>query len=139
MRHKDVSQCAVGAFFQYLAMRFERTGEMAEAPDFSVNRDWFDIKYLVSMKQNRKSESDRDFKTAIGNQSYAEGLKKVLSSLGLDSRHFVHIGRVVGSVELEMQEVDEWAIKYLGNWDNDTRQMRYSSKLPMKALRAMSG
>ena len=55
------------------------------------------------------------------------------------SKHFVHFGRSVGAIQAELYGLDSASIKSLGNWNPDTQEDRYSSKLPLKPLRVMAG
>lgn len=57
--------------------------------------------------------------------------------MDIESKHFIHIGRCLG--EGELNEVDADVMRQLGNWNIDTYQHVYSSKLPLKGLRAMAG
>jgi hypothetical protein len=132
LRHSNVFECGVGSFALYLCLRFEMSGEMDPPPDFSENKEWFDLKLLTdaSKENNRQSMS---------NDSYAKGIKKVLGELGIVSKHYVHLGRVMAPIYLEFLEVEQNDIRILGNWDPKTQESRYSTKLPMKALRMMAG
>jgi hypothetical protein len=129
MRHKDVTLCSIGALALYLLARFEFGGETI---DFSSNETWFDVKLLVE-------KSMANHKKAITDQYYAKSIRNACASLGIVSKHFVHFGRSVGAVQAEMYELDGSEIKVLGNWNPDTQEDRYSSKLPLKALRVMAG
>ena len=66
-------------------------------------------------------------------------MKQACNALGITSKHFVHFGCDTGVVACEMQEVDPQYIKMIGNWNLDVREDRYSSKLPLKAMRALAG
>ena len=129
MRHKDVTLCSIGALALYLLARFEFGGETI---DFSSNEKWFDVKLLVE-------KSMANHKKAITDHNYAKSIRNACASLGIVSKHFVHFGRSVGAVQAEMYELDGSEIKVLGNWNPDTQEDRYSSKLPLKALRVMAG
>ena len=120
----------------YLMVRFQVSGEFEAdcCPDFTKNQDWFDIKLLVDA-----TGRNPDFEKPMSNQSYAKAIKSVLKELGITSNHFVHIGRVMGPVVLEMLEVDHDKIRLLGNWDPKIQETRYSSKLPLGILRSMAG
>jgi hypothetical protein len=133
MRNADVNQCGVGSFALYLMMRFEMTGEMnPPPPDFTDNREWFLIKLLSNGHRGDQTAS-------MANDSYAKGMKLILKSLGIASSHYVHLGRVMGPVKLEFEELDQEDIRTLGNWNPSTQEKSYSSKLPMKAIRTMAG
>lgn len=51
----------------------------------------------------------------------------------------MHFGRAVGAVQAELLEIAPSLVKQLGNWNPDTQEDRYSTKLPLRALRAMAG
>lgn len=128
-RHKDVRKCGVGALAFYLLFRFELTGEFDSIEyDLTDNKDWFDVKLLVDAQGT-------DYKKSISNKTYADAMKAVLKQLGIASSHYVHFGRVVGAIELELLEMSSDEIRQLGNWDPSTQEKCYSSKLPMKGIR----
>ena len=129
--HIDVHQCGIGAFVFYLYLCFHVTGEMENPPDFTDNKAWFDIKLLVDVISTDRTKP-------MANDSYAKGMKHVLRELHIASRHYVHLGRVMGPVLLEFEEITREDIKNLGNWEPSTQEARYSTKLPMKALRTMA-
>jgi hypothetical protein len=108
MRHKDVRECAIGAFAFYLLFRFSVSGEMDDdnRPDFSINEEWFDVKIL--------SDGSLDNKKVMNSRSYTEPLRKVFDKLGIIASHFGHFGRVVGPVKLEFEEVPTELIRILG-------------------------
>jgi Centromere DNA-binding protein complex CBF3 subunit, domain 2 len=66
-------------------------------------------------------------------------MKKVFKVLGLPTKHTAHLGRILGPKKLEMLESDQNDIRVLGNWDPKTQESTYSTKLPMKTMRAMAG
>ena len=131
-RHKDVLLCGGGALAFYLLYRFFVTGEMDEPPDFTSNTAWFDIKLLVDSQAN-------DFTKAVKNTTYADAMKAVLKDLEIPSDHYLHFGRVMGAIDLERLERESDEVRQLGNWDPKTQEVRYSTKLPMKAIRAKAG
>ena len=134
MRHRNVLMCGFGAFGFYMMLRFSVSGEMNEThrPDFTNNKDWFSIKIITSGRVNdRKEELKKD--------SYSRAMKELCIVLGIPTRHYVHLGRVLGPALMEYYELDNALIKELGNWNPDVRQSRYSTKLPMKGIRAMAG
>lgn len=109
MRHKDVRRCAFGSFGFYLLYRFYRSGEMEDEnrPDFTNNREWFDIKIL--------SDGDRENNTKeLQKRTYTDKIKSILKELKIVSSHFGHWGRVTGPVELEFEEVPPELICILG-------------------------
>jgi hypothetical protein len=55
--------------------------------------------------------------------------------VGIATKHFVHIGRVLGNKESEMMEDDNDLRRVLGNWDPKQNEKAYSNKLPMKVIR----
>ncbi|KAG7357624.1 centromere DNA-binding like protein [Nitzschia inconspicua] len=71
--------------------------------------------------------------------SYAKAIKKVCKSLGITTRHFVHIGRVLGNKELKIMEDDDNLRRTLGNWDPKQNEKAYSNKLPLKTIRRKAG
>jgi hypothetical protein len=75
----------------------------------------------------------------ISDRSYAKAIKGIGSSVGIATKHFVHIGRVLGSKESEMMEDDDDLRRVLGNWDPKQNKRAYSNKLPMKIIRQKAG
>jgi Centromere DNA-binding protein complex CBF3 subunit, domain 2 len=132
-----VSVCAVGAFAMYLALRFHITREFVDFPltNWLDNSAWYDMKILVDAYNPQ-----RNFSKPISNNTYCKAIKKVLQELRLPSTHFVHLGRKLGSKELEMLETQGSQIDALGNWNsNNVRETRYSTKLPMEAIKNKAG
>ena len=136
MRHKDVNMCPVGALAFYLAMRFYRTNEFDSwtGDNFMENRSWFDKKLLVDC-----TRSDTDLDRSMHNNSYKKAIKSVLEELNVPSNHFVHLGRTLGPKLMEMLQMSSDEIRLLGNWEPKIQETSYSTKLPMKAIRAMGG
>lgn len=136
MRHKLVELCSIGGTAFYFAMRFWLTKEFENFAftDFLDNRKWFDIKLLTDA-----TRSDHDHNKPMANDTYAKAIKDVLGKLGLASNHWVHLGRTLGPKLLEVLEVEAEDIRILGNWDPKTQECSYSTKLPMKAIRASNG
>jgi HEPN domain-containing protein len=126
----------MGGLAFYLAMRFWLTGEFEnfDFSDFLENKKWFNIKLLTDANR-----SDHDHSIAMANDTYAKAIKVVLSKLGLSSNHWLHLGRTIGPKILELLEVEQDIIRLLGNWDPSTQESSYSTKLPMKAVRAANG
>ena len=72
-------------------------------------------------------------------KSMGGAMKKTLRALGIDSKHYAHIGRVIGPKFLEFHEATQDEIRVMGNWNPNTQESTYSSKLPMKAIQTMGG
>lgn len=136
MRHKDVRLCAVGALSFYLAYRFviTREFEAMQLEDWMDNSKWFDQKLLVE-----SFRPDGDFTVCMSNDTYSKAIKQVLQKLSIASNHWVHLGRTLGPKILEFLEVEAEEIRRLGNWDPKIQEKSYSTKLPMKAIRAIAG
>jgi hypothetical protein len=134
LRHKDVSVCPVGALGFYLFQRFRMTGEMADGnrPDFCNNKDWFSTKLFVHSTQEDKS-------TEMKKKNYTDMIRECFASLKIWTKHYGHFGRVSAPVLLELEEVGQELIRILGNWDATIQEERYSSKIPVQALRVMAG
>ena len=65
-------------------------------------------------------------------------MKNACRHLGIISKHFVHFGRLAGSVKAELDELDGYIINDLANRSVDTRRDVYSAKLPIKAMCVMA-
>jgi Centromere DNA-binding protein complex CBF3 subunit, domain 2 len=130
MRHKDVNLCAVGALGFYLMYRFQVTDEMNTPPDFADNEAWYRIKLLV-----QPYNSAGDYTQSISDRPYMEVIKTACMQLNLSSNHWLHIGRVLGTLDLESSEADSAEIRLLGNWDPSTQEKAYSIKVPLGIIR----
>ena len=118
-----------------LAMRFSITQEFADfsTDDWLDNGRWFDVKLLVDLT---KTTTLCD---PMSNNTYSKGMKSVLEVLSIPSKHWVHLGRTMGPKILEMLETESEEIRRLGNWDPKMQEARYSTKLPLPAMRDMAG
>jgi hypothetical protein len=132
MRNINPCLCGVGAMGFYLYFRFHKSNEMNPPPDFTVNKDWFDIKLLTD------GSADNNVKV-MSNESYAKGVEAVLSKLGISSKHYLHLGRKLGPIALEKLDAESRDIQQLGNWNPSTQEAAYSTKLPMRPIRALGG
>ena len=137
-RHANPNSCAVGSLGFFLMYRFHTSGEMdtrgenARAPDFFVNQSWFHIKLLTESNSSNN-------KTCIRNTTYYTAIKEACKKLSIATNHFVHIGRVFGSFEAEIEGDSNEDLRWLGNWDPKMQEARYSTKLPMKIIRSRAG
>ena len=93
---------------------------------------WFNIKLFTDYW-------GFDNTISVTDQAYASKMKNACSHLGIISKHFVYFGWLAGSVKAELDELDDYNINDLGNWNVNTRCDVYSAKLPMKAMRVMAG
>ena len=136
LRHKDVTICPFGGLAFYLALRFNSTHEFESFTliDWLNKPAWFPIKLLVDYSRNNEDHSK-----TMKNDTYAKAIKQVLQELGICSSHWVHLGRVTGPKKLEMEEINPEDIRVLGNWDLKIQEKSYSTKLPLKPMRAMAG
>ena len=132
IRHKEPELCPIGALGFYLMARFKLTKEWDTCPDFTVNSAWFRSKLLISGDKEKTT-------TCMSNDSYGKGIRDVLKQLGLFSKHYVHIGRVLGPKLAEFAEVPAYIIRQLGNWEASIQEKHYSEKLPIEGMRAMGG
>ena len=132
MRNKKVTNCPIGAYGFYLMYRFHLSKEFDCPPDFTSNENWFDMKVLTD-------GSPTTVNKGIGDQVYGGAMKEVLRGLGIQSKHWAHIGRVLGPKYLELHEAPQDDIRVMGNWDPKTQESTYSAKLPMKMVRMMGG
>ena len=136
IRHKNPYFCPIGALGLYLLSRFHIADETI---DFSKNSTWFDIKLLVESGSKNTADSIRDttFRKTMKEVFKKNGIHCV--HVGIPSKHFVHFGRVMGAIVAELAGGQSLEIKGLGNWNPDTQQERYSSKLPTSILKMMAG
>lgn len=132
MRSKNVLLCPLGALGFYLLSRFQLTQEFEESncPDFTDNKAWYDIKLLVGFGNGAADHTKEQKPT-----SYSKCIKKILKDKQISSNHYSHIGRVIGAAELQYLEVDDEEVRQLGNWQVTVRDLCYSTKLPLRAMR----
>ena len=111
-RHKDPRLCAIGAMGFYLFYRFNITQEFEphNGVDFGDNSSWFDLKLLTE-------HHSKNHKLPISNNTYSHAMKKAFNHLNMPSVHVIHIGRVLGSCESELDEDSNEDLRFLGNWD----------------------
>lgn len=140
MRHKDVLLCAIGSLGMYLLVRFALTKEFDEVncPDFRENSAWYDIKLLIGYNACNPGAS-KERSSPMKAKSYYSAMVKVLANLDIPSNHYEHIGRVIGAQSLQILEVEDDDIRQLGNWQVTVRDLAYSTKLPLKAMRYAAG
>jgi hypothetical protein len=134
LRHCDPALCGIGGLGFYLLQRFKVTGEMTPPPDFTVNKNWFDIQLLVGVNTTRSTNTK-----SISDRGYAGVIKNISKTLQLPVHHFTHLGRELGPTMLEFAEMDPEDIRRLGNWDPSTQEAAYSAKLPLKPMRVAVG
>ena len=75
----------------------------------------------------------------MGPNSYTAAIRMVLKLLGLSLVYLLHLGRGIAPGVLEMEEVGGLDKRALGNWATDVFGSHYDMKLPLSAMRAMSG
>ena len=101
-------------------------------PDFHDNASWFNVKLYTdgSIEKSTNGVDARGYATVMG---------RVAKALCCSSSHTSHLGRILGPKKLELLELDSEEIRTLGNWDPKQQETAYSTKVPMKVLRAMVG
>jgi hypothetical protein len=100
------------------------------------------VKILInsaSARGNRTGGTAFNNTHRISDRSYAKAIKGICSTVGIATKRFVHIGRVLGNKESEMMEDDDDLQRVLGNWDPKQNEKAYSNKLPMKIIRQKAG
>jgi hypothetical protein len=135
IRAKYVRACGMGAYTFYLAVRFHMTEEFSSVEDnfFCTNKNWFDVKLLVDCYAN-------DYCKEMSNDSYTKFMKIILNEQQIPSNHVIHIGRVLGSADLELLENEKLGTLDMGNWTSaDIYKKAYSIKMPIKLLRRAAG
>lgn len=135
IRHKDVTMCAIGSLGMYLMMRFMVTNEDDDL-NFTENADWFHVKLMVKTTARTNNKSNT---IPVKNKQFETAINRALHVLQLWSQHAVHFGRNVGSIPLDLAEVDPQLIRQLGNWIRDVFDKAYSADLPLPAMRVAAG
>jgi hypothetical protein len=117
-----------------LQYRFFATDESLDftVEDWCNSIKWFDIKFLVDV-------SSGNITNMLKNDSYAQKLMEILSRLGLPVSILIHLGQNIGPKVLDCLEEESQDIERLGNWNHGIMNTTYSSKLPLKPIRAMAG
>ena len=64
-------------------------------------------------------------------------MKSLFKNLKIFSTNFVHFGRGIGPVEMELTQMEPQYIKNLGNWKPYTQYEFYSAKTPIKIMKVM--
>ena len=127
----------------YLLVRFKLTGEFDDGncPDFTDNSSWYDIKLLVTHGARRTgvADSKESRSTPMTSTPYYKEMREILREKGITSNHYLHLGRILGAAALQYIELSDDDIQQLGNWIATIRDMAYSTKLPLKAMRAAAG
>lgn len=134
-RHKDVRLCAVNGFAFYMGLRLEVSKEFEDFPKekWLSNKEWFNIKLLTDVRLGA------DHTHPLSDNQYSNTIADVLGSMGLSHNKKKHFGRKMGPKLMELLEAEQGDIQVLGNWDPNTQQKAYSSKLPMRAIRMAAG
>src|SRR5210317_458255 len=146
IRHKSVLLCPIGALGFYLMVRFKLTREFEgdRCPDFTDNKSWYDIKLLVAIGTGRKTENNSSGtpgrgKGEVSKDNFRSAISKILRKLEIPSKHFEHLGRIFGHMNLQFMQISEKFIQRLGNWNVDVRDQCYSNHLPLPAMRGAAG
>ena len=79
------------------------------------NDDCFDIKLLIDCKERC------DNKKYIQEDTYQNSMKLVFNKLKIFSTRFLHFGRVIGPIEMEIKKMEPQYIKNIGHWKPDTQ------------------
>ena len=79
------------------------------------NDDWFDIKLLIDCNKGC------DKKQCINYETYQNSMKVVFKKRKIFSTHFVHSGRGIGLIEMELEQMEPQYIKNIGNCKPDTQ------------------
>ena len=128
-RNFDVNLYPVGgALGFYLLYRFHYSNEMTDI-DFCDNSAWFNIKLLSIFNSQDNTKIMKD-------KTYAAAVKNVCKKENIPTAHYVHIGRVLGSFECELNEDPREEISNLGNWGLNVQETRYSTKIPLGIIRS---
>ena len=66
-------------------------------------------------------------------------MKLVFKKLKIFSTHFVHFGRGIGIIEMELKRMEPQYIKNLDNWKSYTQDELYFTKMPINIIKIMTG
>jgi hypothetical protein len=73
----------------------------------------------------------------MANESYPKGVETVLAKLEISSKHYLHLGRVLGPIQPEKLEAESRDIQQVGNWNPSTQEKFYATRLPMRLIMAL--
>jgi Centromere DNA-binding protein complex CBF3 subunit, domain 2 len=158
MRCLNILECPVSHLAMYLFYRFEMSDEFRPPPNMVDNESWFEWRLLTTGKYE-------SLVRGVKPQSYSSCIGRVHKMKGWPTNHTGHIGRALGAKKLERLECNavclcvcvcvfliqmldslslfslnkQEGIRALGNWNPTTQESTYSSKLPMREIRAMAG
>jgi hypothetical protein len=57
----------------------------------------------------------------MSNHSYSKFKKRILTEQNIASNHIVHLGRILGSADLELLENEKDGTLDMGNWSSDAQ------------------
>ena len=66
-------------------------------------------------------------------------MKIVFNKLEILSNDFVHFGRGIGPIEMELNQMEPQYIKNLGNWKSDTQDELYLDNMSINIMKEMTG
>ena len=75
----------------------------------------------------------------MADKPYVDKIKMSCKHLKIETNKFLHFGRKVASSGMDLEEVNEGDKRAIGNWSTDVFGQTYSSKLPLAAMRVLSG
>ena len=101
--------------------------------DLTKNDDQLDIKLLIDFKKGYH------IKQGIHDDTYQNAMKLVFKKHKIFSTHFVHFGRGIGPIEMELKQMEHQYIKNLGNWKPDTQDEFYQDNIHIKIMKATEG
>ena len=76
--------------------------------DLRKNNYWFDIKLLIYCKKGC------DIIQYIQYETYLNVMKFLFKKLKIFSTHFIHFGRGIGPIEMELKKMEPRYIKIIG-------------------------
>ena len=66
-------------------------------------------------------------------------MKLVYKKLKIFSTHFLHFGRGIEPIEIELNRMEPCHIMHVSNWKTDTQDECYLYKITIKIVKVMSG
>ena len=88
----------------------------------------------MSLSYNNTGNTKR-----MADKPYVDKIKMSCKHLKIETNKFLHFGRKVASSGMDLEEVNEGDKRAIGNWSTDVFGQTYSSKLPLAAMRVLSG
>ena len=118
-----------------LFARFKVTNELSRI-DFTKNDEWYKIKLIANLFSCDEFKHIND---RMHGRFYEKKIKQLETVLGMKLPSVLHMGCRISVCIMEILKILMEFIKQLGMWNLDVFDKHYSTKLALRALKAISG